>query len=88
MNQQYVTVEYNNVILRSTIEASIGGVYRSVVRTSAGEVNVTIVLNVECEWSKTCVCLAVLISTNIHVVRSKRRTQYEHSHTFSTYLQR
>ena len=56
LDERYLSVNYDSVVLQRVIEPSVGGVYRSVVNTSAGEVNVTIVLNVECEWSNLSVC--------------------------------
>ena len=53
--QEYFSVKFNTIVLQPVIVSSIGGVYRSVVNTSAGEVTATIVLNVECEWSNLTV---------------------------------
>ena len=65
VDEQYLSVDFDSVVLRRVIEPSVGGVYRSVVSTSAGEVNATIVFNVECEWSNLSV--ALMKYTNIHV---------------------
>ena len=42
-----IVVRYNTVVLELQVDESVGGIYHSVVNTIAGEMNVSIEVNVE-----------------------------------------
>ena len=60
----YVLILFNTIFLRQTISVDVEGVYVSVLHTSAGEVNVTIQVNVAGEHYDTHV---FVVHSHIHV---------------------